>query len=133
MWGVAGDDAHLNPGKRSYSDAGRAWVEVWADSPGREPVLAALRRGAFFSTQGPTFESIEVTPRAMSVRSSPVRQIRWRTWGKTGFVDDAPAGGTLTASSLPEWFVPRVYVRVELVDESGRRAWSNPVYVRHSP
>jgi hypothetical protein len=129
IWGVAGDDAHLNPRKRHYSDAGLGWVEIWTDSLAEEPVLNALQCGAFFSTQGPVFEAIEVDEGALRLQCSPVRQIRWRTWGKVGWVDDAPEGSCLTQSSLPDWFHPTTFVRLELVDSQGKRAWSNPIFV----
>lgn len=129
LWGVAGDDAHLNPQKRHFSDVGFGWVEVWADRLTPDAVLAALKHGRFFSTQGPTFEEIEVTPTALRVACSPVQQVRWRTFGKVGYVEHAPAGASLTASILPPWFRPRGYVRVELLDAHHRRAWSNPFFV----
>ncbi len=132
IWGVAGDDAHLNPRKRYYSDAGLGWVEIWADDISRQPVVNALKEGAFFSTQGPVFDSIEVQADSISVTCSPVSQIRWRTFGKVGYVVYAEAGTTLTRASLPDGFRPDTFVRIELVDQDGRRAWSNPVFV-HAP
>ena len=51
IWGVAGDDAHLNPRKRHFSDAGKAWVGIWAAAQTPAAVLAALNSGAFYSTQ----------------------------------------------------------------------------------
>jgi hypothetical protein len=128
VWGVAGDDAHLNPGKRYYSRAGRAWVEIWASAFTSTAVLNALKRGAFFSTQGPQFERIEVRPNEIRIECSPALQVRWRTFGKVGFVDYAPSGTALTHSTLPVWFHPTAFVRIELVDGQGQKAWSNPIY-----
>ena len=130
IWGIAGDDAHLKPKKRYYSDAGKAWVEVWAATLSREAILHALKQGAFYSTQGPRFENIAVEGSPIRVACSPVSQVRWRTWGSVGFVDYAPEGGCLVQSALPEWFRPRVFVRIELLDERGKRAWSNPFFVQ---
>jgi len=129
IWGVAGDDAHLNPRKRYYSDAGRAWVEIWAAEQTPAGVLTALRTGAFYSTQGPSFTAIRAEGARLEVECSPVAQVRWRTYGSVGFVDWAPEGGSLTRSELPEGFGTRVFVRVELVDAAGLKAWSNPFFV----
>jgi len=129
VWGVAGDDAHLNPRKRYYSDAGLGWVEVWAPKLSAEAVLDSLRQGAFFSTQGPVFESITVSGTSIGMRCSPVAEVRWRTFGRVGFVDYPPVGSSLTASTLPEWFRPNIFVRIELVDADGKKAWSNPFFV----
>ena len=130
IWSVAGDDAHLNPRKRYFSDAGKAWVEIWAADQTPAAVLAALSSGAFYSTQGPRFTSIRAGDTHFEVKCTPVAQVRWRTYGSVGFVDYAPEGGALTRSELPEGFNPRVFVRVELVDANGLRAWSNPVFLR---
>ncbi len=131
IWGVAGDDAHLNPRKRYYSDAGRAWVEVWAEQLSRGAILDALKRGSFYSTQGPRFEAIAIGDATIRLACSPVTEVRWRTFGRVGFVDHAPEEGSLTESALPEWYKPRLYVRIELVDSLGRKAWSNPIFIRH--
>jgi hypothetical protein len=125
---VAGDDAHLNPSKRQYSHAGRAWVEIWSQDFGLDAILDALKRGAFFSTQAPRFERIEVQKEGIEIECSPVAQVRWRTFGRVGFVDYAPTGSALTRSTLPDWYQPRGFVRVELVDDRGRKAWSNPIF-----
>ena len=129
IWGVAGDDAHLNPKKRHYSDVGLGWNEIWADVPTPDAVVGALKRGAFFSTQGPVFEEIVVEPDAIRIECSPVAQVRWRTFGSAGQVEYAPEGASLTCSALPEWFRPNIFVRIELVDGESRKAWSNPFFV----
>lgn len=132
IWGVAGDDAHLNPRKRRYSDAGLGWVEIWADALAPEPVLRALKAGAFFSTQGPAFEELVVTESGVSLTCTPVREVRWRTFGHVGHVDYV-TGTPITHAELPAWFRPNSFLRIELVDEAGKRAWSNPFFVRGYP
>ena len=129
VWGVAGDDAHLNPRKRHYSDAGLGWVEIWAASLSQEHVLVALKQGAFFATQGPVFEEIIVAENTIRIACSPVAQIRWRTFGKAGYVQQADGQTPFTRSQLPETLRLRTFVRIELVDEHGKRAWSNPFFV----
>jgi hypothetical protein len=132
VWGVASDDAHINSRKRYYSDAGKAWVEIWAKELSKEAILQALKRGSFYSTQKPKFTSIKVEASTIQVTCSPVSQVRWRTYGKVGFVDYAPEGGSLTQSSLPGWFEPRIFVRIELVDHHGKKAWSNPFFIKRN-
>lgn len=129
IWGVAADDAHLNPRKRYYSDAGRAWVEIWAEEFSCVAILRSLKRGSFYSTQGPKFTSITVEASTIRLTCSPVVQVRWRTFGNVGFVHYAPEDDSLTQSILPEWFKPRLFVRIELVDSQGKKAWSNPFFI----
>ena len=130
--GLAGDDAHLNPEKGYYSHAGLGWIEVWAREFSEPALVAAMKQGAYFSTQGPVFETIEVERTAIRVTCSPVKQVRWRTFGHAGFVDHATEGGSLTQSELPDWLKTRVFVRIELLDHRGRRAWSNPFFLREA-
>lgn len=130
IWGVAGDDAHLNPGKRFYSEAGLGWVEIWADDFSEKAILDSLKKGAFFSTQGPVFQEISITGNSVSLKCSPAAEVRWRTFGKVGFVDYPREGSELEVSSLPGWFKPSKFLRIELVDREGKRAWSNPVFVK---
>jgi len=128
IWGVASDDAHLNPKKRQYSDAGRGWVEVWAERLSSEAVLEALKQGTFYSSQGPRFTRIHAGEAGLRIECTPVAQVRWRTLGSVGFVDYPGDGESLTRSELPDWFRPNLFVRLELVDDCGRKAWSNPFY-----
>jgi hypothetical protein len=115
LWGVAGDDAHLNTSKRYYSDAGKAWVQIWAEKFSSQDVLNALRRGSFYSSQGPKFHSIHVDNSEIYIECDPVSQIRWKTYG-------------LTASKIPQGFKPNGFVRIELVDEKGKKAWTNAFF-----
>ncbi len=132
IWGVAGDDAHLNVRKRYYSDIGCGWVEIWTRELSSSAILKALRRGSFYSTQGPRFESFNVKGSKITIRTSPVEQVRWRTRGPCGYVQYASDPDGLIESSLPDWFAPRGYVRIEITDANGLRAWSNPFFVRRN-
>jgi len=126
VWGVAADDAHGRD-----RDTYKAWVMVRAPKLTVEAILAAMRSGAFYSTQGPTFKDITVgggpNP-VIEVQSSPVRTIVFKgrsRWGQNstgtdgGLIDEA----TYVCNGMEK------YVRIELIDQAGRRAWSNPFYV----
>jgi len=128
VWGVAADDAHLNARKRYYSDIGHGWVEIWTEHTSASSILDALKKGAFYSTQGPKFRSFTVEESEIAIECTPVRQVRWRTRGKCGYVEYPAGPEGLTQSSMPKWFAPRGYVRIELVDIAGLRAWSNPFF-----
>ena len=169
IYGVAGDDAHLNPEKGWYSNAGLGWCEIWTDSFTRDGLLQALKDGAFYATQGPRFLSFEVDGPTLRFTCTPVAQVRWRTFGHEGRVfrpdphaSPAPLGQNpprsapdaalgndqrrpnpshtndllrtapgpaLTHGELPPSFKPRIFVRIELLDHHGKRAWSNPFFV----
>ena len=132
IWGVAGDDAHLNPRKGYYSDAGKAWVEIWTNDFTREGIINAMKCGAFYSTQGPGFTSLSVSDSHIQIECTPVKQVRWRTFGRVGYVHHAGEGNQLTTSRLPERFKADTFVRVELIDRDGKKAWSNPFFLTQS-
>jgi hypothetical protein len=129
IWGVASDDAHLNPRKRHYSDAGRAWVQVQAAELSRAAVLEALTNGAFYATQGPEFTMLKAAGPTVEFTCTPVAQVRWRSFGRSGWVEYATAADGITRASIPDDLGVRGYVRVELVDAAGLRAWSNPFFL----
>jgi hypothetical protein len=88
--------------------------------------MAALRAGRFYSSCGPTFEQIDFDGETVSFRCSPV--LAARLVGPAWHGLQAGAGQPMRegAFRLPgEW----KYARLEIEDEQGRRAWTNPLFV----
>jgi len=120
--GFAADDAHLN-GNEPWDGA---WIMLSAPALTRADVMAAIQSGSFYSTVGPTFESIRVEADRVRVRTSPVAAIRLvdgTCWGARVYPG---VGQTVTEG---EFQVQRehAYLRVEIEDAYGRRAWTNAV------
>jgi len=131
VWGFAVDDCHY--GQERPNCCG-GWIVAAANALTQVDVLEAIRRGAFYSSQGPSFYDIITTGEGLHVRCSPVKVIR--------FISQTPGAGwsfhARTGEHLREMFVrwdgqrPRLspnYVRIEIVDDAGRIAWSNPIYL----
>ena len=137
---LAVDDCHWRS-----ADAFGGWVMVKVGEVGgggavagdaaAEAIYSALQTGQYYSTMGPTIELVDIgQDRTISVRCSPARSIMFRCNASPGVVSWAPPGQTITEA---RWQVPpprpgqavryhpRV-VRVEVTDELGRKAWSNP-------
>jgi hypothetical protein len=119
VWGFAVDDAH-------YLDQfGKGWVMVrFPGEPSTKKVLAALRRGSFYSTQGPTVSDIGVVGHSIRLRAAGADTIVFR----------GPGGRALQTTSGPtagyELTGEDKYVRAELVNSaSGLRAWLQPMTV----
>ena len=132
LWGVASDDAHLNPRKRVYSDAGRAWVEVWSPELSENAILNSLKTGAFYSTQGPLFHHIRIEDGKLHLKCSPVSEIRFCSSSFGTTVLNAPEGKTLDHAELDlnaYSYAIHKFLRVELKDPKGLMAWSNPLIV----
>ncbi|QYZ70779.1 PHP domain-containing protein [Neotabrizicola shimadae] len=116
---VATDDAHF-----SEPDHFGGWVMVKAEANEPEALLAALKAGHFYSSQGPDLHDVRITDEAVEVECSSVRSIIVQG---SGTAAKAVHGMSLNGASIPlERFRNSPFVRVSVIDHSGRRAWSNP-------
>ena len=119
---VAADDSHWYQGEQ-----GMSWTMLQADEMTVPSVLEALCAGRFYASQGPEFLDVELTDTQMIVRTTPVSgcmfvsNVPWVTGrcrageGMTEFVYDIQPGDR--------------FLRCEIVDAEGRRAWTSPVKV----
>jgi len=124
----ATDDAHFKT-----PDHFGGWVNVKAESLDPDALLAALKQGQYYSSQGPQIHAIDLAGKTLSVACSPVDTItvlcgNSRTALRTGkAITDAEFDlskmekGWLLKSLSP-WF------RVVVIDHGGKRAWSNPIW-----
>ena len=133
VFGIAADDAHY-----SGEDSFKGWICVKASELTIEAVCDAIARGAFYSSTGPTIEDIEVSPAdengigsfRIRVRCSPARQVSFVGMPATGSSVYAPEGETITEAervTTPER--REAYVRIEVIDDRGRKAWANPIFL----
>ena len=128
VFGFAADDFH----ERRFG-LGAGWIMVKARACTERAILAALKGGDFYSSQGPEIRDVTVEPGRASVRCSPVARINFIANRFRGKVVRAPEGKTITRASWTperyEWDKEGVrYVRIECVDRAGKIAWSNPVF-----
>lgn len=119
---LAVDDTHsfLEP------DAFKGWTCIKAKELTVKSVMEAIRSGCFYASCGPVIEDFRVEGGIAKVKCSPVKEIhimaqRW--FGCSFYAED---GALITAQQL-ELHEEVRYVRAEVVDEKGRRAWSNPI------
>ena len=125
----ATDDAHFKS-----ADHFGGWVHVKAESLDPDLLLAALKRGEYYSSQGPQFHDIKLDGHELTVTCTPVDTIAVvcgisRTVVKMG---RAITGATLDLRKLEDgWMMQKTspWFRVVLIDNAGKRAWSNPVWV----
>jgi hypothetical protein len=87
-------------------------------------LLAALKRGEFYSSQGPELRDVRITADAVEVNCSAVASVIVQGAGTAA---KAVHGHSMTQARLPmERFRGSPWVRVTVIDAAGRRAWSNP-------
>jgi hypothetical protein len=136
LLGIATDDSH-HPGR----DSGHAWVWARCEERSAEAILAALDAGSFYSSTGPAIEAFETDGDDVVLRCSPARSVTLlagRTKGArvnagegayiySGEVLGTNGDGLITGARLTR---PRGagHGRLEVEDEAGRRAWTNPLW-----
>jgi hypothetical protein len=137
FYALATDDSH-HPGY----DSAYAWTWVRAAERSQEAVLAALRAGTFYGSTGPALESVELADGQVTVRCSPAASVTLVTGrrrgsranaGRLGYPNDAEilerdSSGLITACRL-ERQRNTPYGRLELADTTGRKAWTNALWV----
>jgi hypothetical protein len=122
IWGCATDDAHF---KRNDWFGG--WVMVKSETLEPEALVDALRAGRFYSSQGPEIHALQVSSTEVIVECSPASSIIALGRGSAGAFSTAP--GQRSARLPLDKFRKGGWLRVVVVDEAGRRAWSNPVWL----
>ena len=135
--GIACDDAH-----GTEHDCFHGWIQVKSPELSREAILQAILSGAYYSTAGPEILDLDLVEtqtqgadgeakcmRKITVKSSPARSIVFkaqRYFGRRCL----PAAGQLLEAAEYTLNGNESYVRVEVTDELGRKAWSNPFFLK---
>lgn len=118
---VATDDAHF-----TEPDHFGGWVMVRAEENSPEALLAALKAGHFYSSQGPEIRGVEIEGRRVRVQSSAVSSVIVQGQGTAAV---AVHGHSMTEAEVK---IDRLdnspWMRVTVIDRAGRRAWANPVW-----
>ena len=121
----ATDDAHFKA-----QDYFGGWVHVRSESLEPEALVAALKAGAYYSSQGPEIRALSFSQGELTVESSPVDVVAVVT-GNSRAVTRHGRAVTRTVmdlSRLEEGWLLRnksPWFRVVLIDNGGKRAWTN--------
>jgi hypothetical protein len=145
--GIATDDQHW-PGFDTF----RGWTMVRASERSVEAVLAALRTGDYYASTGPAILDVAFDGDELVVETSPVAAISAVAQppyaarvnaGAHGFelggrsdvlVGGRPLGAvdgellTRARFTIPSRLGVK-YARIQIEDERGRYAWSNPIWL----
>ncbi|MCX7374403.1 MAG: phosphotransferase, partial [Alphaproteobacteria bacterium] len=115
------DDAHFKS-----PDAFGGWLMVKAEANAPEPLLAALKAGQFYATQGPLLHDVAWHDEVVEVHCSPAAAVMVLGRGSRAEQSLAPMQ---TRVRLPIAALRRGgFGRVVVTDAHGRRAWSNPFF-----
>ncbi len=114
---LATDDVHYYDG----SDDCVSWIMVEAEDNTRDALLRAIRRQKFYATQGPEVHLYK-EGKAYRVKCSPVSEIVFFSnlvWCPRVFVGE----GMTEAYYEPK--EGETFLRVQVKDQNGKRAWTN--------
>ncbi len=118
--GLAVDDGHS--GAR---DHGLGWTMIRAEELSAEAVRDALVRGRYYASTGPEILDLSVAGGQLSVKTAPAKSIAMASTPGTGARRIAVGSNTVTSAEFP---VPKArYCRIEVMDDGGKMAWSNPI------
>lgn len=119
---IATDDSHF-----TEPDHFGGWVMVRAAENTPEALLAALKAGAFYSSQGPQIHHAALTPAGVEVECSSAARVIVQGAGSAAM---AVHGESLTRATVPlDRFAASGWLRVTVMDRAGRCAWTNPIRV----
>ena len=120
---MAADDAHFYSG-----DQTRSFIMVNAAACTREALLDAIQNGDFYASQGPKIYSIAVEDGRIHLKCSPeVKTVVFNSnmpWAAERVQEVADGEAFFRDGEQDR------YIRIELLDQEGRMAWSSPYPVR---
>ena len=124
----ATDDAHFKT-----PDHFGGWVHVKSESLDPDALLAALKNGAYYSSQGPLFHDIAIDGKHISISTSPVDAITVVCGTSRSCVANGRAitSAEFDLATLERgWLLEKQspWIRVVAIDNAGKRAWSNPIW-----
>lgn len=119
---IATDDAHF-----ACDDAFGGWVMVKAAENTPEALLAALKAGAFYASQGPEFRDIHIEGDEVVVSCSAVEAVLVLGHGSAA---KGVHGRSMTEARIKlAPFRDGGWIRISIRDRGGARAWSNPIWL----
>lgn len=115
---VATDDVHYY-----QDDACRGWIMVEAENTEKQTLIDAIRGGKFYATQGPEVHIEKIASDRVRVVCSPSVKVAFQSntsWTAGRIV----RGDGLTEAEYTRAVTDR-FVRAEITDAQGNKAWTN--------
>jgi hypothetical protein len=119
VWAVATDDTH------TLQDACFGWVMVNAEK-NVTSILEALKNGEFYATCGPEIYDFYIENGYVHISCSPCSKIILKNFSCPHRVI---RGENMTGGQIKLRDLCTDYIRAEVVDAQGRRAWTNPIFL----
>ncbi|MFN8632468.1 MAG: CehA/McbA family metallohydrolase [Chloroflexota bacterium] len=125
VWGVASDDAHhFQTWGENYSNPGRGWLRVEAESARMADVLEAVRAGRFYASSGLELAAYEASGSELSLElagDAAIIELIGQGGAVLESVNADRARFVLGAATGP-------YARVRATASDGRQLWTQPLF-----
>lgn len=125
--GFASDDAHAADIDCADSEFFGGWIVVSAPTLNQQAIMDSMKQGDFYSSNGPAILSIEKEGTLVSVKTGPVKSIAFITYPEHG-LNVYDKDGKDICEAQYKIHSNTEYVRIEITDGFGKKAWSNPIY-----
>lgn len=122
---VAADDNHHG----DLYDCFGGWVNIRCDKLDYDSVIAALEKGHFYASTGPSIFDYTIEDDIVHITTSPAREIHFITAARRCQIATAPDGKTVSEASFRVDRAQDLYFRVDVIDEAGQRANTNAIFV----
>lgn len=127
IYATASDDNH----NREAEDSLGGYIVVKAEELSHEAVIQAILTGNYYSSSGPAIHDWGIKDDVAYVKCSPVSRVNFMAGNHVNAglsVLSETGGDELTYAEFP-LRGDEAYVRVECVDQYGKTAWSNPIFL----
>ena len=122
----ASDDNH-NPAK--FFDALGGWVCVKSEELTHEAIINHLLAGDYYASAGPEITAWGVDGDEVYLTCSPAARINFIAGGLVGGSETILQHESPLTHGLHTLHGGETWVRAEVVDHQGRRAWTNPIWL----
>jgi hypothetical protein len=120
---LATDDAHFHA---KHNDLLRGWVYVKSETLDPDAILAALKRGEYYSSTGAMIHDVRIAGDMLYVRCSPASSIFLTGKGaRSQYVH----GNGLIEAEFNWKRLNSPHFRVTVRQADGGRAWTNPIWM----
>lgn len=127
LYAFASDDAYAEDMYKKISEFFGGWICVSADELTHVGIVNSIRNGDFYAANGPEIIRIEQLGTEIYVKTSPVRSIAFNTFPEHGYNAYSKDGNPISEATYRLLDGTR-YVRIEITDFAGKKAWSNPIF-----